>query len=349
MLAAALAVLGALGVPEPRPATRPTQEDPAPPGRLVDVDGRRMHLHALGEGSPVVVFEAGAGACSLDWALVQPEVARFTATCSYDRAGFAWSEPGPTPRTGERISEELHALLRAAAVSPPYVLVGHSFGGIYVRIFREEFPAEVVGMVLVDSSHEDMQMLVGRMGGKVHLVRPRGYSDAEWERLFEPDPDEGKGPESARAAPAPETRNAFPDPEEKLPPEVRRLRAWARSRPGYRNVDFDTREQMRVDLGRVFESRGGRSHPLGDLPLVILTRGGRKDPPDPDVTPEQARALDLDRERLQQDLAGLSRIGRQVRAEASGHEIHWDEPDLVIRSVREVVEEARRRAREGRR
>lgn len=129
-----------------------------PPGRLVDVGGYRLHLHCsghVGASGPTVVMDAGIGECSLGWSLVQPEIAGFARVCTYDRAGLGWSDPAPTPRTSQQIVNDLHALLTNAAIKPPYVLVGHSFGGLNARLYASQFPEEVAGMVLVDSAHED--------------------------------------------------------------------------------------------------------------------------------------------------------------------------------------------------
>ena len=125
------------------------------PGQLVDIGSAKLHIHCTGEGSPAVVLESGLPGSSLDWILVQPKVAQFTRVCSYDRAGFGWSEPGTAPRTSQQILRDLAALLTTANVPEPYVLVGHSLGGLYVRAFVRKFPERVAGMVLVDATHED--------------------------------------------------------------------------------------------------------------------------------------------------------------------------------------------------
>lgn len=127
----------------------------APPGRLLDVDGHQMHIVCTGEGSPTVILEAGAGAFSAIWGWVQLAVAQQSRVCAYDRAGFGWSEFGPEPRDAQQIARELHALLADAGVAPPYVMVGHSLGGIYVRVYNAMYPGEVVGMALIDSTHPD--------------------------------------------------------------------------------------------------------------------------------------------------------------------------------------------------
>ena len=127
-----------------------------PAGRLVDVGGHRLHLHCAGDGSPTVIMEGGSGGNILHWMTVQPLIGMSTRVCAYDRAGMGWSEPGPLPRTPQRIVAELHTLLVAAGVPGPYVLVGHSLGGKYVRLYANEYPQDVAGMVLIDSRHEDV-------------------------------------------------------------------------------------------------------------------------------------------------------------------------------------------------
>lgn len=126
-----------------------------PPGLLVDIGGRHMHLQCAGTGEPVVILEGGLGGFSPDWFWVQNAVAGDTRVCSYDRAGFGWSDPGPKPRDANAITSDLHALLTAAEIQGPYVLVGHSYGGLGVRAFAAAFPGEVAGIVLIDSSHPD--------------------------------------------------------------------------------------------------------------------------------------------------------------------------------------------------
>jgi len=128
-------------------------------GRRVDIGGYSLNLNCKGEGSPTVILESGWSVPGVSWSLVQPEIARFARVCSYDRAGYGWSDEGPMPRTADEIARELHALLHNAGITPPYILAGHSLGGYVIRCFRGMYPAEVVGMVLVDPSQEDMNAL----------------------------------------------------------------------------------------------------------------------------------------------------------------------------------------------
>ena len=123
-----------------------------PPGQLVDVGGHRLHLHCTGSGSPTVILEPGGGASSSDMAWVAPAVAQHTRVCVYDRAGRGWSDPVDGPQDGAAIAADLHTLLQRARVPGPYVLAGHSFGGLYVQIFAAQFPDQVAGLVLLDST-----------------------------------------------------------------------------------------------------------------------------------------------------------------------------------------------------
>src|SRR6266571_4805793 len=143
------------------PVVASAQSDSAPfppPGRLVDIGGWRLHLNCTGESSasgPTVILEAGIGDFSVEWSLVQPGIATFAHVCSYDRAGDGWSDLGPHPRTMHQIVYELHTLLDKANVKPPFVLVGHSYGGWLVRLYASTYPADVAGMVLVEAGADN--------------------------------------------------------------------------------------------------------------------------------------------------------------------------------------------------
>ena len=136
-------------------ATEADRQNYPPPGNLIDVGGFKMHIDCVGNGSPTVILEALSGGFSSYWAFIQPEVAKQVRVCAYDRAGFGWSESDPEPESPQRTAQNLHALLTNAGIEGPYVLVGHSKGGLYVRQFAEMFPQEVAGLVLMDSAHPD--------------------------------------------------------------------------------------------------------------------------------------------------------------------------------------------------
>jgi pimeloyl-ACP methyl ester carboxylesterase len=131
-------------------ATQNDRQEFPPPGQLVAIDGYQLHSHCTGEGSPTVILDASGGNSSPSWGLVQPVIAQLSRVCAYDRAGMGWSEYGPRPRDMKQQVGELRTLLARSGIDPPYVLVGHSYGGRIARVYAKEYPPEVVGMVLID-------------------------------------------------------------------------------------------------------------------------------------------------------------------------------------------------------
>ncbi|MFY0529010.1 alpha/beta hydrolase [Archangium gephyra] len=235
------------------------ERDFPPPGRMVDVGGHRLHLHCLGEGRPTVVLESGANSMSSGWAWVQSEVAKTTRVCAYDRAGNAWSEPGQGPHDAAHVVEQLHTLLANAGESGPLVLVGHSLGGLFVRLYADRYPEQVAGMVLLDASHPDqLERLPGsarkqfELGVKmmalmpalvqVGLVRATGLFDAM-----------GRGlPERAFAEAA-----AFASTPRHMEAAHDEMLAWD-----------DSAAQVRATRG------------LGDRPLLVVSAGAAAGAPE---------------------------------------------------------------------
>ncbi len=155
-------------------ATRKDLAATPPPGRLVDIGGYRLHLWCTGDGAPAVILDTGLGGSSAGWGFVQPDVARFTRVCSYDRAGMGYSDPGPSPRTARRIASELNELLARSGIGGPVVLVGASIAGFDVRVFASDHPERAAGLVLVDASHEDDAHEVPTMARFVPLLSTVG-------------------------------------------------------------------------------------------------------------------------------------------------------------------------------
>ena len=134
------------------------------PGRMVNIGGRKLYLNCSGTGSPTIVLVAGGDAFSVNWALVQPRVAGETRACSYDRAGLGWSDSGPADETVEQTIGDLHALLQAAGEKPPYLMVGASIGGIFIRAYQHAFANEVGGLVFTNSSNRVGMSVKGKVG-----------------------------------------------------------------------------------------------------------------------------------------------------------------------------------------
>jgi pimeloyl-ACP methyl ester carboxylesterase len=155
-------------------ATRKELAATPPPGHFVDIGGYRLHLWCTGDGAPAVILDTGLGGSTPDWGFVQPDVARFTRVCSYDRAGMGYSDPGPSPRTARRIASELAELLARSGIGGPVVLVGASIAGFNVRVFASDHPERAAGLVLVDASHEDQAHEVPPMARFVPLLSTIG-------------------------------------------------------------------------------------------------------------------------------------------------------------------------------
>ena len=175
-----LAIAAAPGGQVPRPSG-------SPPGLLIDIGSHKLHLLCVGpEGArPVVILEAGGGAYSTTWAAVQKALAPRVRTCAYDRAGLGWSQDGPEPRTVKQEVRELHALLAAAKIPAPYVMTGHSIGGVLVRLYAEEYPNEVSGVVLAASTHESARLgVIGKGWVRVRDDPSQTYFEGELQRLY---------------------------------------------------------------------------------------------------------------------------------------------------------------------
>ena len=319
-------------------AAQPGSKSPpiSPPGQLIDLNGWRLHLHATGKAStaqPTVILEAGAGGFSVDWSLVQPEVARFARVCSYDRAGLGWSELGPHPRTLRQVVWELHALLQQAGLQPPFVLVGHSYGGILMRLYAFTYPEEVAGIVLLESGHErGVQVL--RNGQLVRLVETATGKPVPEVKTSGPlrESDIPAGPRAQiEAAARSMASRANEPPRDKLPPDARRMRAWAFGQVKHWAANDNPFEGE--ELAGLLAKWTGTPYPLGDKPLIVLSRGL----PGADI-PE----VEKEHKRNQAELLGLSRSARQVIAPQSGHQILLDEPHLVVEAIREVLAAASR-------
>ena len=154
-LVVALLVLAVVGAIYQAIATARAERAHPPPGKMIDVGDHRMHIDCVGQGCPTVVLDTALGAMSASWVRVQQEVSGTTRVCAYDRSGMGWSESGPEPRGAKQITGELHALLEGTGIDSSYVLVGHSFGGLYTQTYAARYPEEVAGVALIESSHPE--------------------------------------------------------------------------------------------------------------------------------------------------------------------------------------------------
>jgi pimeloyl-ACP methyl ester carboxylesterase len=283
-----------------------------PPGELVDVGGYRIHLHRRGRGEPTVVLDSALAGTTLSWADVAPVLSESTRVVSYDRAGFGWSDPSPLTRRVDHFVTELRLALEAARIDPPYVLVGHSYGGWIARLFASAHPEELAGLVLVDVPHprewsNPSEEQRRRLRRSVRLatfaawLAPLGVVRAAL-RIGRGRKAEGRRISSLLAKVPPSRRSVI----RSFWVQAATLRALA-----------SLMENAPASAAMVDE----RSRPLGDIPLVVLTAS----------SPSEARLRD------QEEVLSLSTRGRHVVAEKSGHWIPLDEPELVVEAVRSVL------------
>lgn len=299
-----------------------------PPGTLVDLGGYRLHIHCTGSGSPAVVLESGQGELGLTWANVQPVVAKSSRVCSYDRAGYGWSERSPLPRTASASVDELRSLLQKAGVEPPYVLVGHSIGGLYVKLYAHRYPDEVAGMVLIDSSHEDQNLDLD----PAYAAAIRQVTSQAEGQIAQVKPLIATG----IIALAPGLMGASA----RLPADAREAYN-ALLASDSRSVETNLAEFKATDAS-LAEVRAANIATLGAIPLLVLARG-RAEPLPPNVILDPAVAARAEERwrALQADHAALSTGGHLIVVEDSGHNIQLDQPAAVIGAIESVLEAVR--------
>jgi pimeloyl-ACP methyl ester carboxylesterase len=294
-------------------------QNPAP-GRFYSVEGRRMYINCAGAGSPAIVIESGLSSDSLGWYGVQRDLARTTRVCAYDRSGLGLSEPRSGPRDAESISHQLHDLLAQAGVRPPYLLVGWSAGGLYVREYARQFPREIAGMALVESSaptqldetpgfRESWEAEVRDLPRQFMWERLRVWTG--WERLM------GR----CHNRPAKELESLPKD-------ELARL-------IGMYNSKTCRAEYVGGELGELiaFEisaRQAGRLNSVGNIPLLIVTK-------DTDQNGKKMGVGDIAEltiwSREQDEMMSLSPKSWHVIAHGSGHAVHHSRPDVLVSEI----------------
>lgn len=280
-----------------------------PPGKLIDIGGYKLHLNTMGaEGKVTVICDAGLSGTSLGWSLVQAEASQFARVCSYDRAGYSWSDPSPLERTSMNIATELYALLKNAGIFGPYILIGHSFGGANVLIFADLYPEETFGVILVDSVHEDML--------KELPSSPQGFFNAfidhpkiQWflsvigyKRL--------KGPSE-------EIEKMF----QPLPEKIRTAYIAQMNKILYTETVNREMDCLHKSLSQLEERKIRLQQPLTVITAGIVSNN------------KEGKKWKL----LQERLLSKSHRAKQIIAENSDHMINHHQPKLVVDAIREMI------------
>lgn len=301
--------------------------------RMVEVaHGRRLNLFCVGSGSPTVVFDSGLGDESSVWGFVQPVIAKRTRTCSYDRAGIGFSDPATRPGTSANIVDDLHKLLTNAGIHGPYVLVGHSYGGLNMLLFASLYRSDVVGMVSVDPANEK----------QVEALR-QAFPDYDSKQLaswLQQHDACIKQSETGFEKGTPLYKQCIPKPDDTMSDAINSAHEALYVKPAYQKALASELKSVR---GGVSEDEVRAAHrDFGDMPLIVLTRDldrDRKMPLGPGETKESRKMLQGNWMQMHDELASRSTRGQSRVVANTGHYIQLDQPDAVISAIESVLDE----------
>jgi pimeloyl-ACP methyl ester carboxylesterase len=294
-----------------------------PPGKLVDIGGLRLHINCTGAGSPTVIMESGPNDSSIIWQLVQPQISKFTRVCSYDRAGFGWSDAPNEPRSSLNIANELARLLTRAAVSGPYVLVGHDFGTLDLRVFTAQHRQQVAGMVFVDSVHPDIHHRPPFNVAAQSTIANFYYRVIPWT----------------------------------VPLGLPRILGWCRNNFTFPNqpkqwdrfvpeaaAQYCRLQSWRAEEAQVTDENGSfyaNTGPLGDMPLIVLSHDPQVNDFGRGFSPADLIKAERAWMEMQGELRALSSRSKWIVAKGSEHWVQIHRPELVTSAVQEIVNDAR--------
>ena len=287
------------------------------PGKLFSVDGYSMHLFCTGVGNPAIILDAGLGDDSLIWAKVQPQLSEHTTVCSYDRAGFGWSQLQPGRRDANSIADQLHNLLRLAHMAPPYILMGHSIAGLYVRAYASRYSADLAGLVLVDGA---TPLQDDRIPKALVAIQDEQRRRMPWYRFW------------MRLG-----WNRIKGQCTEAMPGFERYAAWKRADTCVPSQI--TAVEGELDSERLSGEETVHAGPFDSLPFLIISR-------DPAVLPSNwpkdvAKANAIVWNNMQEEAKSLSPYSRRIIARHSDHNIQLDRPDLLNKAVTEFVTDIR--------
>lgn len=305
-----------------------------PPGELVDIGGYKLHLIVEGkeQTGPTVVFFHGAGDIALHWNLVLPKVGKFATAVAIDQSGEGWSENGHGYSLNQQVYDSYQALKRGG-YKPPFILVGHSLGGIIANIFAKQYADDIAGVVFVDATHPDVVL-------KTRSSRTEPF---KWMRfrltakLTIPPVKTApliKAPQLSSYVP----RRNFGNMLDKFSERDRKLFKWIYSERPQTYIKGEKSYQAE-SFAEMYANR--EKYSLGNIPLIVLS-GGAKGVKKGDENWTSAQLMEHSKQ-LQKDHLTLSTNSKQIIAKKSGHHIHIDEPKLVIESIRELVSQIKRR------
>lgn len=301
------------------------EKPPDAPGRMVNIGGYSLYLNCTGHGGPTVVLENGLGDVSTTWSLVQPKISKYAQVCSYDRAYDGFSDRGPIPWTFHQEVFELHQLLRAAGIEPPYILVGNSVGGLLNQLYKNIYPDEVVGIVLVDSTHVDTVMGPGplrKIADGTPVPMGKTMADAPPPPLTK---EEQEIQDRALANVAKQNEAPLPHPYDLIPRENQPVYRWEHSHPKLPpSVPGPQVNWWANEMQQMYLDRQRKVDFYGDMPLLVLAAQ------DSATNPERLRQVN--------DMVQMSTNSMLIIDTKADHNIQLTSPDLVVWSIRRVLD-----------
>lgn len=310
-------------------AKLPTTAAFAKPHQRVDIGGRKINIYCTGQGATTVIFDGPAGDAGWNWFKVQPEVAKHSRACIYDRAGFGFSDPSQRPNTSENAVEDLHKALLVAGIKPPYLLVGNSLGGSNVQVFTYRYPHEVRGLVLVEPQSEDETTRTNKAS--------QGFINKVYEMVKDHDEQCLAAANNGIKLGSDAATSCIGEPAQYFGPvlgeQVKSMmltKSYWNTRVNEANAYATSDNQLRA-----------LRKPFGNLPLIVLTRGVSPymDPSQPQSAVN--KAMENENERIHKEIAALSTKGKQRVVPGASHGIQGDQPDAVVDAVVEVLRQVR--------
>ncbi len=292
----------------------------ATPARLVDIGGRKLNLRCSGKGAPTVMLEAGAIADSMTWFKVQPEVAKTTMVCSYDRAGLGFSDEGPLPRDLDAEASDLHALIHAAGIRTPVVLVAHSRGTNIARRHADKYASDLSALVLLDPPAQNVAEFAPEFAKAEEAERIQAIPVM---RKCAKGAEEGK-----LGAPSPELQRCLRGPNPQFSQTLNDAQRANKSRPAFWHTIISTYE-----TNALYNAPVPVNENHGALPIVVL----RPDSAEADAPPEVRKALEAARDKTQQAIIATSTHGKRIYVDRSSHDVQMDRPDAVIAAINELI------------
>lgn len=306
-------LVGGIGVAYNGLSLRHFRQIAAVPGRFYEVDGYSMHVYCTGTGSPTILLSSGLGDDFTVWGKVQPVLSRQTRVCSYDRAGFGWSEPRPGVQDANAISLHLHQLVRVAGIQRPFVLVGHSISGLYLRAYAARYPADLAGLVFIDGA---TPLQDGRIPRALLKIQQAQRREMPWQKVLM-------------------TLGwyRFRGDCTSIPPGLEAYSAWIKADSCVPS-QIDAIEQE-LDAEQASGEETVHAGPFGKLPVLILSRDPSVLPPNWPASVAKANAVVWSQ--MQEEAKNLSSNSRRIIAKGSGHYIQYDRPDLVNRQITSFI------------